>query len=189
MKDNNLENRLMNLKLANEESNRVTKESIQTALINLMATRDFANITITELVKKSGVSRAAFYRNYKTKEDVLKDFSINIIKLIVSTLKDQSLKDNLLDWFRMFFTSLKANRKTIDLIFRAKINIYEYMIESGVIVTKEYSEIDEYNVAALMAGMIAIATKWYKNNFRESINEMAELTYNLFKDLKPLWVY
>lgn len=187
MRDYNLEQRLANLKLSNEESNRITKESIQTALINMMANQDFEKISITDLVKKSGVSRAAFYRNYKSKEDVLKDFSINILKLIVSTLKDEALKDNLLEWFKMFFASIKSNRKTIELMFRAKINIYDYMIDSGLVVTKEYSDLDEYRVAALIAGMIGIATKWYKNNFRESASEMAKLTYELYKDLKPLF--
>ena len=187
MRDYNLERRLANLKLSNEESNRFTKDSIKTALINMMANHDFEKISITDLVKKSGVSRAAFYRNYKSKEDVLKDFSVNILKLVVSTLRDGTLKDNLLDWFRMFFASIKANRKTIDLIFKAKINIYEYMIESGLVVTREYSDLDEYRVAALIAGMIGIATKWYNNNFRESINEMADLTFELYKDLKPLF--
>ena len=187
MKEYNIKQRLENLKLANEESKRITRESIQTALIDLMAKEDFDKISITDLVKKSGVSRAAFYRNYKNKEDVLKDFSINIIKIIVMTLKDEALKDNLFEWFKMFFNSIKVNRKTIDLIFKAKINVYDYMIDNGLIITREYSSIDEYNVVALIAGMIAISTKWYKNNFKESVEEMANLTYNIYKDLKSVF--
>ena len=79
------------------------------------------------------------------------------------------------------------NRKTIQLIFKAKINIYEYMIESGLIVNKEYPNVDEYNVVALIAGLIAIATKWYYIDFREPVNDMANLTYNLYKDLKSIF--
>ena len=144
-------------------------------------------ISITELVKKSGVSRAAFYRNYKNKEDVLKDFSLNILRIVVTSLSDDHLKDNLLDWFRLFFTSVKYNRKTIELIFKAKINVYDYLIESGLVINKEYDNLDEYNLVALIAGMVAIATKWYNNDFRESVNDMALLTYNIYKDLKELF--
>ena len=187
MIDKNLENRLANLRTANEESKKITRESIQTALINLMSTKEFEKISITELVEKSGVSRAAFYRNYKNKEDVLKDFSLNILRIIANSLSDQNLKDNLLEWFKLFFTSIKMNRKTIQLIFKAKINIYEYMIESGLIVNKEYPNVDEYNVVALIAGLIAIATKWYNNDFREPVNDMANLTYNFYKDLKGIF--
>ena len=66
-----IENKTEYLKLSNMESNKITKESIQVALISLMANKKLENITITEIVKKAGVSRTSFYRNYKDKEDVL----------------------------------------------------------------------------------------------------------------------
>ena len=49
---------LKNLYQSNQEANQITRESIETALLHLM-------------VKKAGVSRNAFYRNYKSKEEIL----------------------------------------------------------------------------------------------------------------------
>ena len=187
MRDFNLEKRLENLKISNEESKRITRESIQTALINMMATNSFEEISITDLVKKSGVSRADFYRNYKNKEDVLKDFASNILGIVVTTLKDEYLKENLYEWFRMFYTKLKESRKVVSLILKAKINVYEYMIESGQIMLRDYSIEEEYQLSALIAGMIALSVKWYRNDFRESVNEMADITYELYKHLKPIF--
>ena len=50
------------LRLSNEESKKITKESIVTAVVLLCAEKPFEKITVTEIVRKAGVSRTAFYR-------------------------------------------------------------------------------------------------------------------------------
>ena len=57
--------------LSNNEANRITRESICTALLELLKTNEFKKISISELVRKAGVSRQSFYRNYNTKEDIV----------------------------------------------------------------------------------------------------------------------
>lgn len=61
--------------LSNEESHRLTIESIETALLQLMQEHNLKEISVTQIVKRAGVSRGAFYRNYDTKEDVLRAIS------------------------------------------------------------------------------------------------------------------
>lgn len=55
----------------NAETHRLTIESIQRAMIQMLQAKSFQSITIKELVERAGVSRSAFYRNYQTKEEVL----------------------------------------------------------------------------------------------------------------------
>lgn len=62
---------LKNLIRSNTESNQITRESIETALLFLLEKKDLKHISISELVHKAGVSRNAFYRNYKSKEEIL----------------------------------------------------------------------------------------------------------------------
>lgn len=52
-------------------TNQIIRESITQALLLLMQTQPFAQITITDVVKKAGVGRVSFYRNFAGKEDVL----------------------------------------------------------------------------------------------------------------------
>ena len=42
------------------ESNRLAKECIVTALVELMKIRDYDSISITDIAKKAGVSRMAY---------------------------------------------------------------------------------------------------------------------------------
>lgn len=52
-------------------ANLIVRDSIETALIQLMGKKAFGEITISEIVEKAGVSRVSYYRNYYYKEDVL----------------------------------------------------------------------------------------------------------------------
>ncbi len=51
--------------------NRLATESMYTALMILMRKKAFRDITVTELTRKAGVSRMAFYRNYTDLESVI----------------------------------------------------------------------------------------------------------------------
>ena len=61
------EKSLENLKRFNQENKAITRESIEISLLQLLEKKDFKKITISELVERAGVSRAAFYRNYLSK--------------------------------------------------------------------------------------------------------------------------
>ena len=52
--------------------NRFTRQCIGESVIALMQTKDFQDITISDIVKKAGVSRMTFYHYFDTKTDALK---------------------------------------------------------------------------------------------------------------------
>ena len=51
--------------------NETVREAIAQALIRLMKTTPFAQISISEIAKVAGVSRSSIYRNYDSKEQIL----------------------------------------------------------------------------------------------------------------------
>lgn len=65
---------LKNLYESNREANQLTKEAIETALLFLLEKKEMKHISVSELVRKAGVSRNAFYRNYKSKEEILEAY-------------------------------------------------------------------------------------------------------------------
>lgn len=69
---------LENLTISNRESNRLTRESLEISLLQLLEKKELAKITISELVNRAGVSRASFYRNYNSKEEILESFSARL---------------------------------------------------------------------------------------------------------------
>ena len=73
MAEKNENRKLRALRLSNEESNRVVRESIETALVQLLGQKDISEISIEEIVNRAGVSRMAYYRNYASKDAILDD--------------------------------------------------------------------------------------------------------------------
>ena len=56
----------------NQEKNSYVRSHILQALLDKMGKEDFAGISICALTEAAGVGRASFYRNFKDKEDVLR---------------------------------------------------------------------------------------------------------------------
>ena len=62
----------------NQEKNTYVRNQILRALLTLMQEQPFADISISALVSTAQVGRASFYRNYKSKEDVLQQESVRL---------------------------------------------------------------------------------------------------------------
>ena len=52
-------------------AHRLAVDCIYEALVILMETKPYKEITITDITRKAGVSRMAYYRNYQDKDDIL----------------------------------------------------------------------------------------------------------------------
>ena len=105
------EKSLENLRKSNQESNLLTREAIETALLQLLEKKDLTKISISELVKRAGVSRAAFYRNYDSKEEILESVFKRSVHNIMEQLHHYDLKTDLyLVWVHLFPRSKKGSQ-------------------------------------------------------------------------------
>lgn len=67
-------------------------DCIYQALVQLMETKPYEDITITDITKKAGVSRMAYYRNYREKDDILID---HLKKTLKNAESGVSVRSNL----------------------------------------------------------------------------------------------
>lgn len=171
--------------MSNEESNRLTKECLQTALIYLMNEKPFDKITITELVKRSGVSRTAFYRNYTTKEDILWELNHAFInKLASSFIEVRNQKDSY-RWYYSFFHEVRDNADTMRLLLQANLPTAplispEFIINrlSLTLDTEEY-----YHFLAWQGAFATVLINWFRDGMKEDVEYMAKLCVQLMKDI------
>ena len=109
------EKSLENLKRFNRENNAITRESIEISLLQLLEKKDLKKITISELVQRAGVSRAAFYRNYDSKEEILESIFQSSIAKITKSLDGYNLKTDLYQVWVYLFKEVKKEAKIISL--------------------------------------------------------------------------
>ncbi|MCD8117294.1 MAG: TetR/AcrR family transcriptional regulator [Oscillospiraceae bacterium] len=91
-------------RLSGEESNRISRECLRMALIHLLSEKDIQKISVTELVGRAGVSRATFYRNYATKEELLAEIADGVAQDISGLLR-AALRGGAYDQYLAFFRS------------------------------------------------------------------------------------
>ena len=101
---------------SNEQAKRITQECIEIALIQLLEQKEMEKISISEIVKKAGVSRTAFYSHYTSKEDVLKNILgtaiVQIDSLAVGDLRSEQYWESL-------FTEIGKIAKPFRLLLKA----------------------------------------------------------------------
>ena len=91
--------RLRILRANNEESHLETRECIRSALVELLLKKPYDNITMTDIIRKSGVSRSGVYKNYRNKDDVMLDIYGGPIDRVVSA-RGTSIFENIETIFR-----------------------------------------------------------------------------------------
>ena len=52
-------------------ANQLVKDRLFSALVDFAGEKDWSKVKVTELIEKSGVARASFYRNFKSVEEII----------------------------------------------------------------------------------------------------------------------
>lgn len=153
------------LKRNNFESNQLTREAIRDALYLLMRKKDFAEIKITEIINKSGVSRSAFYRNYKTKEDIIREL-VSEFMILFDARSSMSLTSN----WQLGFDYFLENKEKLDLILRSGL---EHLLLKETNKNLDYSKGEDF-VQAMNNGLIYnVIIYWAKCGMRENAKAAA----------------
>lgn len=173
------------LRLSNEETNRITKECIQSALVVLMSEKPFDKITITEIVKRSGVSRTAFYRNFSSKEDVLSELSDQMLggitEMVLTAIQEVNPRRLYCDMFRM----IQENQTDFDVLLKAGLLQNEYVNVSAYL-DKRYADVSpmiRYAVLCWWGALHNLMQDWYLRGMKESIDEMADFCCRIFENI------
>ena len=80
------EKQLRTLMANNDELHKETRECIKEALIELLQKTRYNDISMTDIINRSGVSRAGVYKNYKSKTEIMLDIYKVFLDDIISEL-------------------------------------------------------------------------------------------------------
>ena len=164
------------LRMSNEEAQKLSRECLQTALFKLMGQKKFDDIFISEIVKLAGVSRNAFYRNYKTKEALLEGLS----ETITARLKEALPKSGHADAaaYTRFFQMVSNNADLFQILLSARASLADRLMRGD----KSYREI------AWEGALSQITIRWFETGMQERPSEMGKLCYELLSKLQSVGV-
>lgn len=164
------------LRLSNKESNKLTRESIRTALVFLIGQKPFDKIKITEIVNRAGVSRTAFYRNYTSKEDVVQEICEELLKWLSVNYLPVFLQNKHACYVELF-NHLKERKLLVEMLQRSDLAQQVLLSGSSLIESKYTPKTPEehYCIVCKETVSIKIILEWIKGGMRETPEEMARI--------------
>ena len=163
----------------------VTK-ALGEALIELMKTESIEKITADELTARAGLGRATYFRNFRTKDEVLTAYIVLRWRVFE---KEHRLTEYRIDEpyrVQRYFEFCYSMREINDVIFaqgrvNAILGAYEIILPD-----RDLEESTDTFARAYMAyGLYGVFLKWAKSGYSQTPREMADVVLSrLFQDYR-----
>lgn len=154
------------------EANALVIECITSALLEMMKKKPFNSITITDLTKRAGVGRVSFYRNFDSKEDVLKK---HLHDLFEDWIKEHEGETNCSWQLKMFKYYYKYKDLYIMLYKQGLAHISLQSVKDACGPKPEQPNVLAYITAFISYGIYGWLEEWFKRGLQETPEEMIKL--------------
>lgn len=159
----------------NQEKNSFVRKQLLITLLEMMKTKEFDSISITRLVEEAGVGRASFYRNYKTKEDILLQEAEHLKRECELTRKDDDPNNMTLKLIRIL-DFYKGHSEFYMTLYQSGL---KHIIQNSIIDEKSISSdipnATAYTVSAFSYLVYGWVIEWIKRGMQESGTTLAKM--------------
>lgn len=169
----------MKVKVVNASSKK-TRMAIKSAFAQLTKEKkNMKNITITELVKKSDISRGSFYTHYDNIYEVARDFQDEFLDVIFNEDVNINSLNDMEQYLKTIFDHLKSNEElykmllTADepLIFMNRLNKMMNKHLSNYVKNSNICDLS-LNVTFFVDGTINLFVKYFRNEIDTTLENL-----------------
>ena len=171
------------------------KKKIEDIFLKLLLKKDFHEIEIIEIQKKSRISSKKFFQLFKTKEEIMISFFKRIDQILERKVKKNNLGDNIKDnLFEICMTRLdllypyKKNLHNFYLSFQKKPNLFIKLYKSFFKSMENNLRLSRINLKPIKKNLkififsflyLSIIYEWFKENSNDNEKVMAILDQRL----------
>ncbi|MBU3177673.1 hypothetical protein KPL47_15180 [Clostridium estertheticum] len=169
-----------------------SQQMITDALLSLMNSYQYNDITITQICQEAQVVRQTFYRNFEFKTDILEFYLDSIFKKFISNpLNSQA---DMYNKIKSFFDYMFIHKNFLILIEKNNIffllnktlttNISKFSYVPKIIGILKEPKLDVYVLGYISSTICSILSLWVKNDFEESTEMLSNLLKIFFAGLE-----
>ena len=143
------------------------------------------SITMSEIVKKAGVSRSALYRNYESKEAILEAIANELLEDINRLAWTAICEKNVHIIYQNVFSRVQEDSNLFSLVVKAGLP-EKNLIDIREFITEQYAGCDPKIRLILLgwAGMLkSIIINWYLEGMKEDVGAMSDLCCTLSESM------
>ncbi len=164
--------------MSNEGRNAYVIRQITKSLLDLLETKMVEDISISELCDHAGIGRASFYRNFNSKEDILRAY----INQLFAAWKSEWEKNNgipLSSAIGMIFGHFEQHKAFYHLLNeRSLIYLLKDVILDLMELKPDLPKEEAYAKAFAAYSLYGWIEVWFQRGMQESAEEMKQLFRN-----------
>lgn len=147
---------------------------ITDALFELMKEKAYQDITTTEIIERAGVVKMSFYRNFKSKEDVIRKWIETVTEIFLQQSNISLTDDTSGEFFLKLFTHLYGYRERTTLLYEAELTHLLRTEFEKRFLAHRYSKYNTYEIYFIAGGVFNVYYYWLAGGHRESPKELTE---------------
>lgn len=164
-----------------ERKDAIVADYIMDSLITLMKRKDYHDISITEICENADVARMSFYRNYKSKEDILRKWLMKVTNRFVAESGISYRDDAPRDYFVTLFTHLEKHKSICTALHEAGLVHLLKEEFDRVFLSIHGGEYDDYKSFFHAGGVYNVFLLWLIRGCAETPEELADKLAGLTK--------
>lgn len=181
---------ILKVKVANSSSKK-TRAAIRSAFAQLTKEkRSINNITITELVKRAGITRSSFYTHYDNLFDVAKELQDEFLDVIFNDDFQITSLESMTEYLKMVIEHLKSNEELYKMLLSSDDPLL-FMNRLNKMMTKHLesyfsNRLDEnikLKISFFVSGVISLFIRYFKDEIDTSLEELTSLVITIFNKL------
>ena len=156
----------------------VVKDYYTEALFELLKRKPYQKITVIDLVSKSGASRASFYRNYISIDQIVDEYCEYVFGNVFA--QHPISADNARDQVRSIFCRIYEQRDKLILLRDADLlDKMDKHVFEGTLSQINRNEVlnNRYQPYFFAGAAAALIKAWVKYDFEESPDEITEIFF------------
>lgn len=166
-----------------------SRSRITDTLLSLMKQHPYRDITITQICQEAQIVRQTYYRNFSSKDDILKFYLDNMVR---EYFADYYQTTDIRVQLKAFFTFMLERK---EFLLLASKNRLFFLINDTISVNmthflslQQLTTIDEPKLEIYVTGFIAsticsLLSLWVDNGFEESIDMLSILAHRFLGGL------
>lgn len=164
--------------MSNEGRNAYVIGHITDALLKLLQNKPIGDISIRELCDLAGIGRASFYRNFKTKEDILRTY-INTIFGEWADTDSENNHNSLHELLYAMFAHFEKYREFYELLNQRNLIYLLKDVIIGLCGPKpEHTKVEAYASAYVAYALYGWIEVWFLRGMQDTAEEIAHMFKN-----------
>ena len=150
-----------------------------------MKVKDYSEITITDIAKKSGMSRMTYYRNYSSKDDIIIQYIDDVATSIHDVIEKSGVSNDVFTYYKMLFEGLGVYSDIAIVAYNAHLgDIILDAINKNMLLTFPPStdeHIKVYKRYYYAGAFFNILIEWLRNGKKETPEHMARFVCRMME--------